>query len=89
MGGTDFKWGSRAPLAPPLATALILLSSALLSAVPEKQSPMIFMISQSIHIVFVYNSEDRYTTCLFLWFVLCSYFFSFERQAWFSIKNVS
>jgi len=22
MGGTDFKWGGRAPLAPPLATAL-------------------------------------------------------------------
>jgi len=23
MGSTDFKWGSQAPLAPPLATALI------------------------------------------------------------------
>jgi len=23
MGGTNFKWGGRAPLAPPLATALV------------------------------------------------------------------
>jgi len=28
MGGTDLKWGGRAPLAPPQATALIKLCEA-------------------------------------------------------------
>jgi len=30
MGGTDFKWGSRAPVAPPLATALLFWCHAVM-----------------------------------------------------------
>jgi len=39
MGGTDFKWGGRAPLTPPLATALItkLIDHAHHAQLPERQ----------------------------------------------------
>ena len=37
-GGTDFKWGGRAPLAPPLATTLIQNLCQIFAYLTEMQS---------------------------------------------------